>query len=98
MQLKKIIILVLLLVQTLYCWWCFLEAEKLPYDENYGILLESIFFSFAAWVLIRMFKARWFGQFKLDKLVFWIWLIIGSPVTFILMFFFYSNLFGSLAT
>jgi hypothetical protein len=98
MQLKKIIITAFLSVQTVYCWWCFFEAKRLPYDENYGILLHAVLISFAAWIVIRIFKAKWFGQFGLYKPVSWTWLIIGSPLTFILMFFFYSNLFGSLAT
>ena len=98
MQLQKIIITILLLVQTVYCWWCFFEAKKLPYDENYGILLQAVFISLTAWVVIRVCRVQWFGQFKGDRIVLWVWFIIGSPLTFILMFFFYSNLFGSLTT
>ena len=98
MQLKKIVITVLLLAQTVYCWWCFFEARNLPYDENYGILLQAIVISITAWVLIRLFRAKWFGQFTIDRYVSWTWLIIGSPLTFISMLLFYSKLFGSLAT
>ena len=98
MQLKKIFITILLLVQTVYCWWCFFEAKKLPYDENYGILIHAIFISVTVWVGIRILRAKWFGHFTLHRYVIWIWLIIGSPLIFLPMFFFYSKLFGFLAT
>jgi hypothetical protein len=98
MKTKESIIAILLLVQTVYCWWCFFEAKVLPYDDNYGILIHSIIISMAAWVILRIFIAKWFGQFQLNKKVFWSWVAVGSPLTFILGFFFYSDLFGSLAT
>ena len=96
--LKKVIVTAFLVVQTLYCWWCFFESKELPYDENYGLLLQAICLSLAAWLGIRLFRAKWFGQFKLDNHVFAIWLVIGSPLIFILTFFFYSSVFGSLNT
>jgi hypothetical protein len=98
MQLNKIFLTALLLLQTVYCWWCFFEAKELPYDDNYGILLHAIFISLVALIVIRIISVKWFGELRLNSPISWIWLAIGSPLTFILMFFFYSNLFGSLAT
>ena|SRR5690349_12918656 len=98
MTLRTFIIPILLITQTLYCWWCFFEAKHLPYDENYGILIQAVLVSIAAWVVIRMVKARWFGQqLQVSAAVFWSWLMAGSPLTFILGLVFYRNLFGSLA-
>src|SRR5688572_15061774 len=97
MRLRNFIIPVCLLVQTVYCWWCFYKAKELPYDDNYGILIHAIFISMVGWVMLRMFKARWFGEFHITPSIFWTWLCIGSPVTFKLGFFFYRNLFGSFA-
>ena len=69
----------------------------MPYDENYGILIQAVFISMGAWVIIRTFKARWFGDFELSRVVFWSWIFIGSPATFIIGIIFYGKLFGSLA-
>lgn len=87
----------LLFVQTAYCWWCFLKAKELEYDDNYGILLHAIFISAITWIIIRIVKAKWFGGLTINSRIFWTWLLIGSPLTFILLFFCYSNIFGSLA-
>ena len=88
----------LLFVQTAYCWWCFLKAEELEYDDNYGILLHAIFISAITWIIIRIVKAKWLGGLTINSRIFWTWFLIGSPLTFIIMFFLYPNIFGSLAT
>jgi hypothetical protein len=96
-KVRNIAIPVCLLIQTIYCWWCFYKAKELPYDDNYGTIIHAIFISMAGWVVLRMFKARWFGEFNIRPVIFWTWILIGSPVTFIIAFIFYRNIFGSLA-
>jgi hypothetical protein len=98
MKIRNVAIPICLLVQTMYCWWCFYKAKGLPYDDNYGILLHAIFISMLAWVIVRMFRAKWFGQFHIRPTIFWTWILIGSPVPFLLAFFFYSDIFGTLMT
>jgi hypothetical protein len=87
-----------LLLQTIYCWRCFVCARFLPYDDNYGLLLQAVFISMTAWVFLRMVQAKWLGPLSLDRRVFWAWLVVGSPLTFILALFNYRHLFGALAT
>ena len=96
MTYRNLILPLLLLLQTIYCWWCFYFAKDLPYDENYGMLIHSVIVSMIAWVVLRMIKAKWFGELKIQPIFFWVWIAIGSPLIFILCFFYYSDLFGSL--
>ena len=97
MTLRNFIILILLITQTLYCWWCFFEAKHLPYDENYGMHIQAVLVSIAALGIIRIVKAKWFGQLQVSTAVFWSWLVLGSPLTFIFGLVFYGDLFGFLA-
>jgi hypothetical protein len=98
MNIRIFFIVFLLFVQTAYCWWCFLKAKELTYDENYGILIQAILISAITWAILRIIKAKWFGELTISSGIFWTWFLIGSPLTFILLFFFYPNIFGSLAT
>jgi len=95
--LRKFTIPVILLIQTFYCWWCFFEAKELPYDENYGILIQAILISMTVWVILRMIRALKKEWYQFPHYMFWVWLVIGSPITFILGLFFYHKLFGHLA-
>jgi hypothetical protein len=94
---RKFTLQILLIAQTLYCWWCFFEAKVLPYDENYAILIQAVLISIAAWVIIRIIKAKWFGQIQISSMLFWSWFVVGSPLTFMLALIFYNELFGALA-
>lgn len=98
MNIRVFIIVILLFIQTGYCWWCFLKAEELPYDENYGILIQAILISAITWLILRIIKAKWFGELTTSSGIFWTWFLIGSPLTFITFFFIYPTIFGSLAT
>jgi hypothetical protein len=97
MKPRKFIIPFLLLIQTVYCWWCFFEAKNLPYDENYGILIQAILISMAVWVALRMIRAWKRDWYHLQRFIFWTWLIVGSPLAYILGLIFYKDLFGHLA-
>ena len=98
MSIRMIFVYFLLALQAVYCWWCFVKAKELPYDENYGILIQAILISAITWVILRIIKAKWFGELTINSRIFWTWFLIVSPLTFVLLFFFYSNTFGSLAT
>lgn len=96
--LRMFIIPILLLIQTAYCWLCFFLARNLPYDENYGVLIQAILISLGVWVGLRMIKAWKRNWYMLPKPLFWIWIVIGSPLTFVLALIYYHELFGGLAT
>jgi hypothetical protein len=97
MNVRNFFIAFLLFLQTAYCWWCFLKAKELAYDENYGILLQAILISALTWVILRIIKAKWLGEITIKPPIFWSWIFVGSPFTFIPLFFFYQNIFDSLA-
>jgi hypothetical protein len=98
MTYRNLIVLFLLLLQTIYCWCCFYAAKDLPYDENYGMLIHALIVSLVAWVALRVIKARWFGPVRVWPVIFWVWVVVGSPLIFLLFFFYYSDFFGSLQT
>jgi hypothetical protein len=98
MRLVTLPVPVLLSLQTIYCRRCFVCARFLPYDDNYGLLLQAVFISMAAWVFLRMVQSKWLGPLSLDRRLFWTWLVAGSPLTFILALFNYGHLFGALGT
>lgn len=99
MQLRpRLFLLIILLVQTIYCWYCMVKAKYLAYDENYGLLIQAIIIAFAMWVVLRMIYAWKRNWIPGNKLVFIVWLIAGSPIPFIVASIFYSDIFGPLAT
>jgi hypothetical protein len=95
---NRFIIPIVLTAQTIYCWWCFYEAKSLAYDDNYGILILAVVLSIITWVIVRMVKTWGKKWIELDTKMLFVWYFIGSPIPFILAFFFYSSLFGSLST
>lgn len=97
MTLERFVIPILFLTQTFYCWWCFFKAKELPYDANYGIIIQAVIISLCAWVLLRVVKAKWQAQLHVSPTLLWIWFVLGSPLTFILGFIFYGEFFGSLS-
>lgn len=50
------------------------------------------------WVVLRMIRAWKRDWYLIPRPFFWTWIVVGSPVVFVLAFFFYSDLFGNLAT
>lgn len=85
----------ILLLQTVYCWFCFYQAQFLEYDDNYGMLIHGFIVSLltaAVLWLITPFKPAWV---KTDYRVWLAWLVLGSPLTFILAAVYYSLIFGT---
>lgn len=96
MTLCKIILPLLLTVQTVYCWIAFYQAQFLQYDDNYGLLIHSFIIALATSVMLVII---WFlqpKQIKDNKLAAIIWAIIGSPLTFIVAAFNYEKIFGAI--
>ena len=93
MTTSKIIFPIVLTLQTIYCWISFYNAQFLPYDDNYGLVISSFLISlFALFVLILF----WFIKRPViikNKLPILIWIAIGSPLTFIIVTFFYTDIF-----
>jgi EamA domain-containing membrane protein RarD len=92
---SKFAIPLLLSLQTFYSWDCFYESRFLEYDDNIGLMIDGFLLSLASVVVliaIRFFRKDWI---KANKLAIIIWLIIGSPITIILLAIFYSDIFGT---
>lgn len=84
----------LLSLQTFYSLYCFYESRFLEYDDNIGLIINGFLVSLASLVIlvvIRFFRKNWI---KANKLAIILWLIIGSPITMILLAIFYSDIFG----
>src|SRR5690349_18040837 len=96
---RKIILLIILLIQTLYVWYCMYNAQYLPYDDNYGLILHAFFVSLFVSVMLSIvwiWKRKWLRN---SKFVLISWFILGSPVSVaIVTIFFYRNIFGTLQT
>jgi hypothetical protein len=94
----SVIISCVLLAQTVWSWACFSKARSLPYDENYGAIIFAFMISLfivVIGVIIRVFVPRIIST-NIKIIV--IWLIVGSPLTFLIALYFYYDLFGTLAT
>jgi len=93
----KLILPIIMFVQTIYCWWCFFYARGLPYDDNYGILIQAILLSMTMWVSLRMIRAWKKAWYQIPRFIFWTWIIVGSPLSYVIGLIFYRELFGHLA-
>jgi len=96
-SIKRFSISILLSIQTIYCWWCFFKAKELPYDENYGIIIQAVIISIATWIFIKIMRIKWIANIIINNSIYWSWILLGSPLTFIILIIFYKDLFGSLA-
>lgn len=86
----------LLLTQTLYCWYCFYQAQFFEYDENIGLLLHAFLISLATVVVVAIlsyFRIRWV---ELNLWIWLIWVVIGSPITFVVAAIYCSDIFGTI--
>ena len=95
LTLSKIILPLLLLTQTVYCWTAFYKAQFLQYDENYGLLIYGFVISLAVSFILTIL---WFCKRQLikeNKVATILWTIIGSPLTFILTALYYGQIFGT---
>jgi hypothetical protein len=94
MRLHLIIVALLLVIQTAYCWFCFYNAQFLDYDDNYGLLIHSFFIAFVTLILLLIIWLRNRQILKKVGSFLLIWLVSGSPVTFILAALNYESIFG----
>lgn len=92
----KTIYLSSLFLVTIVIWWQLYSAQFLAYDDNYGVLISAFLFSVLATIVLSVlwFKARAF--IKQNALPTMLFLLLNSPVTVVLVFYFYNNLFGQL--
>ncbi len=92
--LKHIITPFILLAQTLYCWYCFYQAQFLQYDDDINLLLHALMIAILTPVvimLLRKFKVQWSSM----NIRLWaLWMVVGSPLTFIVVGIYYSDIFG----
>ena len=91
--LRHIITPIIFLAQTLYCWYCFYQAQFLEYDDDINLLIHALMVAIVTPVLIMLlskFKLKWASM----NIRLWAaWLVIGSPLTLILAGIYYSDLF-----
>lgn len=81
---------------TVFIWWQLYSAQFLAYDDNYGVLISAFFVSVLATIILAIlwFKARAF--IKQNALPTMLFLLLSSPITVALVFYFYNYLFGQL--
>ncbi|HEX2532255.1 MAG TPA: hypothetical protein VHK69_00890 [Chitinophagaceae bacterium] len=95
MQIKKIGILLLWILQAGWSWYCFYRAQFYPYDENYGLLIGGFLLSVAGLVAAVVYGWQKPRGLKGLGLPFILWLLLGSPVTFLLAALYYEVLFSA---
>lgn len=93
LTLRNIILPFVLTIQTAYSWTCYYRAQLLEYDDNYGLMIHGFIISVVTLVAIYFlwyYKAKWIA---IDRIVFVLWLILGSPVTFVFAAIYYQDIF-----
>jgi hypothetical protein len=93
MKIQKFIIPLVLILQTIYSWRCFYEAQFLQYDNNVGLLIHAFIISaltLFTLLLIWFIRRRWI---KLSFTAVIIWLFVGSPFTFAVAAIYYQHIF-----
>ncbi|MES2381097.1 MAG: hypothetical protein V4538_08655 [Bacteroidota bacterium] len=92
----KTIYLTTLLLLTVFIWWQLYSAQFLVYDDNYGVLIYAFLVSVLATIILIVlwFKARAF--IKQNALPIILFLLASSPVTVLLVLYFYNDLIGPL--
>lgn len=96
LSLRNIILPFVLTIQTAYSWTCYYRAQFLEYDDNYGLMIHGFIISVVILVAIYFlwyYKASWIA---IHRLVFALWLMVGSPVTFVLAAIYYQNIFRTI--
>ena len=92
----KIIYLTTLFLLTVFNWHQLYSAQFLEYDDNYGVLISIFLLSVLTTTILTIlwFKARTFvKQNFLPTILF---LLVNSPLTIALVFYFYHDIFGPL--
>jgi len=93
LSLRNIILPFMLIIQAAYSWTCYYRAQFLKYDDNYGLMMHGLIISVVALVAICFlwyYKSKWIA---INRFVFAIWLLLGSPLTFILVAIYYQDIF-----
>ncbi|HYE56168.1 MAG TPA: hypothetical protein VD996_15070 [Chitinophagaceae bacterium] len=94
MNLRNLIVTLILLAQTVYCWVAFYRAQFLAYDDNYGTIIHAFvisLFTLLALIVVLAVRTQWI---KSNKILIILWLIMGSPITFFVASVLYENIFG----
>lgn len=84
---------VFLAVQTFYSWHCFYNAQFLPYDDNYGLLIHGYLITlipFAIMLIVWSINRKWITA-NIFPIV--TWLLLGSPVTLAIVVIYYPQIF-----
>ena len=94
MSLKKYILSLLLVIETVYVWTQFFEVQELPYDDNYGLLIHCFIISLLTLIILILlwFKRREFV--KNNFVIVALWTLIASPMTLVLISIYYESIFG----
>lgn len=90
---RKIILPLILILQTVYCWRCFYKAQFLDYDDNYGVLIRGFIISILTMIILIIL---WFKKKQIIKetiIANILWILLGSPLTFIIAIMYYENIF-----
>src|SRR6478672_11573179 len=82
---RKIVLTALLVSQTVYSWLLIFQSFSLDSDEGAEKIVKSIQISFYSLVLLLgllFIKGKWIFE---NKKYLFIWLMVGSPVTFMVL-------------
>lgn len=92
----KIIYLTTLFLLTVFTWRQLYSAQFLEYDDNYGVLISTFLLSLLVTIVLTIlwFKSRTF--IKQNSIPTILFLLVNSPLTIALVFYFYHDLFGQL--
>jgi hypothetical protein len=92
---RQIIFSSLLLIETLYVWYCLYNAQFLPYDHNYGLAIHAFIVSLvtlATLISLWLFKRALLRNLKIPIVL---WFLFGSPFSIVILFMFlYETVFG----
>jgi hypothetical protein len=93
MKIQKIILALVLTLQTIYCWRCLYGAQFLQYDDNYGLMIHAFIISlltFFSLLLIWFMRRQWI---KVNSTSVIVWLFVGSPLTIAIAVLYYQDIF-----
>ena len=94
LSVRSFILPLFLTLQTFYCWTSFYKAQFLEYDDNYGLLIHSFIISLATLVILIIIWFRKRHWIISNKWLVMVWLISGSPLTFLVAAIYYQYIFG----
>ncbi|HRE97291.1 MAG TPA: hypothetical protein PK637_11030 [Flavobacteriales bacterium] len=92
--LRNSILPLFLIMQTIYCWWCFYKAQFLAYDDNYGLLIHGFMISVVALIVICFLSYFKIQNVNINRYVIIPWCVFGSPFTLAISLLNYQAAFG----